>query len=399
MKGAERTLKILITSDWYTPAINGVVTSVLNLQRELAALGHEVRVLTLSQSPHSYQADNVIYIGAVSAGMIYPGARLRTAPAIALLRELAAWRPDVIHSQCEFSTFFMARKLSAATGAPIVHTYHTVYEDYTHYFSPSRRWGQMAVATFTRWAVRQTACVIAPTAKVRRLLEGYQVERPVHVIPTGIDLRRFDHPANAARLQALRQKLGIPAETPVLVYVGRLAEEKNISQLLRYTAALKRRDLRLLLVGDGPYRPHLEAQIRDLSLEGVVCFAGMVPPEEVGDYYRLGDLFVSASVSETQGLTYLEALAAGVPALCRRDECLTGVVVDGVNGCQFRDGVEFRRFLERFLADSTLRRQLSQGAAETARREFSAQTFARRAEALYRRVLGQDWDIDAAYRK
>lgn len=389
-------MKILITTDWYVPAVNGVVTSVLNLKRELAAQGHEVRVLTLSQTPHSRREGDVTYIGAVSAGMVYPGARLRTAPAMRLLGELADWRPDIIHSQCEFSTFFMAKRLAAATGAPIVHTYHTVYEDYTHYFSPSQRWGRAAVAAFSRWAVSHTACVIAPTAKVRRLLERYQVDRPVHVIPTGIDLSRFDCPADREHLTELRRELGIPPSHKVLVYVGRLAEEKNVGQLLELLAPVERQDVRLLLVGDGPSRQGLEHQAKALGMEGRVTFTGMVAPAQVADYYRLGDLFVSASTSETQGLTYLEALAAGVPALCRRDECLTGVIVDGVNGCQFRDGVEFRRFLDRFLEDEQLRRQLSQGAAETARREFSAEAFGRRVAALYETVLAEKGKADAA---
>ena len=217
-------MKILLTTDCYAPTVNGVVTSVLTLKQALTEQGHEVRVLTLSNSAHSYQEGDVTYIGAVSAGMIYPGVRLRTAPALALLRRLARWRPDVIHSQCEFSTFFMARRLAAATGAPLVHTYHTVYEDYTHYFSPSRRWGRAAVAAFTRWVVGQTACVIAPTQKVRRLLEGYQVAAPIAVIPTGIDLSRFSASADDKARQALRCRLGLSEDAVVLTYIGRRAE-------------------------------------------------------------------------------------------------------------------------------------------------------------------------------
>ena len=381
-------MKVLITTDWYAPTINGVVTSVLNLRRELEALGHEVRVLTLSQTPYSRQEDGVTYIGAISAGSIYPGARLRTAPGRELLMDLAAWRPDVVHSQCEFSTFFIARKLAAAVGAPLVHTYHTVYEDYTHYFSPSRRWGRAAVAAFSRWVVGQTACVIAPTAKVRSLLEGYRVGRPIHVVPTGIDLSRFAAPTPPQRLAALRRGLGIPDGDLVMVSVGRLAEEKGLDELLAHTAALGRQDVTLLLVGDGPYRAALERHVRALGLEERVRFAGMVAPEEVVDYYRLGDVFVSASTSETQGLTYLEALAAGVPALCRRDPCLTGVVVDGINGWQFQDGAGFRTGIARLLKDPQLREEMSRAAAELAARDFSAQTFARRMASIYQQVLG-----------
>ena len=382
-------MKILITTDWYAPTINGVVTSVLNLERELTALGHEVRILTLSQTPYSRCEGNVTYIGAIGAGKIYPGARLRTAPGRELVQALVDWRPDIIHSQCEFSTFLMARKLSAVTGAPIVHTYHTVYEDYTHYFSPSRRWGKVAVAAFSRWVVAHTAGVIAPTAKVRQILDGYEVSRPVYVIPTGIDLSRFAAPVDEVRLARLRQSLGIPADQFVMVYVGRMAEEKNISELLRYTAALQRRDVTLLLVGDGPYRASLETQVRALRLEDRVRFTGMIPPERVLDYYRLGDVFVSASTSETQGLTYLEALAAGLPAVCRRDACLAGVIVDGVNGWQFRDGADFRTAMARLLGDKELRRVMARQAVELAKQEFSAEVFARRVLAVYDQILGR----------
>ena len=105
-------MKILITTDWYTPAINGVVTSVKNLQRELERRGHEVRILTLSQNLRSWSRDGVTAVGSIDAGRIYPGARLRTAMAGRWVRELLDWHPDVIHSQCEFSTFFLARRIA-----------------------------------------------------------------------------------------------------------------------------------------------------------------------------------------------------------------------------------------------------------------------------------------------
>ena len=121
-------MKILITSDWYLPAVNGVVTSVKNLRRELEARGHEVRVLTLSQNRHSCRKDGVTCLGSVAAGLIYPGARLRTALAGKWVREIVEWGPDVVHSQCEFSTFFLARRIAEELDIPLVHTYHTVYE-------------------------------------------------------------------------------------------------------------------------------------------------------------------------------------------------------------------------------------------------------------------------------
>lgn len=376
-------MKVLIASDWYAPVVNGVVTSVLNLQRELEAQGHEVRVLTLSQSLHTRVRDKVTYVGAMSAGLIYPGARLRTALATRQVQELIRWQPDMIHTQCEFSTFLLARKISEHTGAPIVHTYHTVYEDYTHYFSPSRAWGRRMVALFSRHVIAQTSCVIAPTEKVRGLLEEYHVSRPVYVIPTGIDLSRFSGLSDGVYLHELKTKLGIPEGNFVLTFVGRLAKEKNVEELLAYLAELKRNDITLLLVGDGPYRQTLEESVRELNLSDRVVFAGMVKPAQVADYYRLGDLFVSASTSETQGLTYIEALAAGLPALCRKDECLTGVIENGVDGWQFENGSEFTAHLQEFLADEQLRASMRAAAADHARQNFSAANFASRVTEVY----------------
>ena len=382
-------MKILITTDWYTPAVNGVVTSVKNLQRELEHRGHEVRILTLSQTLHSWSQDGITAIGSINAGRIYPGARLRTAMAGRWVRELLAWQPDVIHSQCEFSTFFMARRIAEELDIPLIHTYHTVYEDYTHYFSPSIRMGRCAVAAFSRWVADQTDCMIAPTGKVRNLLQGYGVRCPVFVVPTGIDLRRFQQGADPMRRAVLRASLGIPAENTVLVCVGRLAEEKNIQELLKLRALLGSRPVTLLLVGDGPDRPRLEQVARDLRLEApAVIFAGMVAPEEVPDWYRLGDLFVSASSSETQGLTYIEALAAGVPALCRADPCLEGVIQDGENGWQYHSFQEFRRRLEDFLAHPETHEDLRRQAAASAE-QFSAQRFAQRVERVYQLQLAR----------
>lgn len=376
-------MKILITTDWYSPAVNGVVTSVLNLRRELELRGHEVRVLTLSQDLHSSVQDGVTRIGSVAAGLVYPGVRLRTALAGRWVRELVEWGPDVVHSQCEFSTFFLARRIAEELNVPLIHTYHTVYEDYTHYFSPSVRLGRRAVAALSRWVAARTDCMIAPTGKVRALLQGYGVRTPVFVVPSGIDLRRFQRPPVPGCRASLLAALDIPRENLVLVSVGRLAAEKNLDELLRFRAAMDDQAVTLLLVGDGPYRSQLEREAAELGLRAPqVVFAGMVPPQQVAEWYQLGDLFVSASSSETQGLTYVEALAAGVPALCRADPCLDGVIRDGENGWQFRDFSDFMKKLDAFRAHPEQRQTLSEQAALSAK-DYSAEEFARRVEAIY----------------
>lgn len=376
-------MKVLITTDWYAPIINGVVTSVLLLQRELENLGHEVRVVTLSNSMHSYKDGNVYYMGSVSANKIYPGARFRINRTRSMLQELVAWGPDVIHSQCEFSSFRVAYALSTRLGVPIVHTYHTVYEDYTHYFSPSVRVGRAVVSVFSRWICGRTACVVAPSRKVETLLRDYGVRCRIEVIPTGVDLRVYRREPDPARMEDLRARWNIPADHTVLLYLGRMAKEKNLEQLVDQIAAAGRRDVSLLLVGDGPDREEALDYARGKGLD--VIFTGMVPHGEVADYYRLGDLFVTASTSETQGLTYFEALAAGVPVLCRRDPCVDGVVEDGVNGWQYEDAGDFGRHLSEFCGDADLRRHMSAMARESSEK-FSAEAFGRAAERIYKSV-------------
>ena len=376
-------MKILITTDWYTPAVNGVVTSVKNLRRELENRGHEVRILTLSPDLRSETAAGITRIGSIGAGRIYPGARMRTALAGRWVRRLVEWGPDVVHSQCEFSTFFLARRIAEELNVPLVHTYHTVYEDYTHYFSPSVRWGRRAAAVFSRWITGQTDCVIAPTGKVRRLLLGYGVDRPVLVIPSGIDLRRFRRPRDPMAEAVLRASLDIPAGRTVLLFVGRLAAEKNVEELLALRKALGQRSVTLLLVGDGPHRQALEARAAELGLAAPdVIFAGQVPPEQVADWYRLGTVFVSASTSETQGLTYAEALAAGVPVLCRADPCLDGVIRQEENGWQYRTEQDFLQRVDEILENPALTAKMGPATAASAE-PFSAERFARRVEAVY----------------
>ena len=181
----------------------------------------------------------------------------------------------------------------------------------------------------------------------------------------------------------LKASLNIPQEHTVLVFVGRLAEEKNLSELLRFRANLGPGGVTLLLVGDGPDRQRLEAEAAALGLETPdVVFAGMVAAEQIADWYQLGDLFVNASTSETQGLTYAEALAAGVPVLCRADPCLVGVVREGENGWQYRGEADFRRKLDNFLAHPHRREQISRQARQSAE-EYSAKRFAERVEAIY----------------
>ena len=381
-------MKVLITTDWYEPVINGVVTSVMNLSRKLRERGHEVKILTLSRTCHSYIEGNVIYAGSIGMGCIYPQARVKI-PTVAgdYMEMLLDWKPDIVHSQCEFSTFFLAKKIASELHIPIVHTYHTVYEDYTHYFSPQKAWGRNIVQLMTRKLANAVETLIAPSDKIRKILEGYQVSCPVEVIPSGISLEKYQACKEEDWQEKIRAQLGIPQDALVLVYVGRMAKEKNIEELLEYQQEAEKYGVILLLVGDGPHLPELKKKAEELKVTEHVIFTGMIAPEEVGHYYQAGDLFVSASISETQGMTYAEALAGGIPLLCRRDGCLEQVVADGENGWQYDDREDFLGRIREWKGMSEDAKSRMQDKAGDSAEEFSSGNFVGRVEKIYEQQI------------
>ena len=381
-------MKVLITTDWYEPVINGVVTSVMNLSRKLRERGHEVKILTLSRTCHSYIEGNVIYAGSIGMGCIYPQARVKI-PTVAgdYMEMLLDWKPDIVHSQCEFSTFFLAKKIASELHIPIVHTYHTVYEDYTHYFSPQKAWGRNIVQLMTRKLANAVETLIAPSDKIRKILEGYQVSCPVEIIPSGISLEKYQACKEEDWREKIRAQLGIPQDALVLVYVGRMAKEKNIEELLEYQQEAEKYGVILLLVGDGPHLPELKKKAEELKVTEHVIFTGMIAPEEVGHYYQAGDLFVSASISETQGMTYAEALAGGIPLLCRRDGCLEQVVTDDENGWQYDDREDFLGRIREWKGMSEDAKGRMQDKAGDSAEKFSSGNFVRRVEKIYEQQI------------
>lgn len=378
-------MKILITTEWYDPVINGVVVSIENLAKGLKELGHEVRILTVSPSRRSATKGNVTYISSVNAARVYPGARvaftsLRVSKHI---RALIRWRPDIIHSQSEFSTFYMAHYIAVLLDIPIVHTYHTVYEDYTHYFIPNKRLGRAMVSKFSKRVLDRTACVIVPTEKVKAMLRSYGLSTEIEVIPTGLDVDAAPQSIGDHEKQMLRISLRIPEENKILVAVGRLAKEKNLEEIMLFLSKLSRKDLTLLVVGDGPRRESLRAYAGLLGLHRQVVFTGMVKHSEISSYYQIGDVFVSASRSETQGLSTLEALVNGVPALCRKDPSLDHVIQNGVNGWQYESFEEFKDQLDGLLEKEGPFQIRTSASGKGADKNNSYLDFAKSVEAIY----------------
>lgn len=381
-------MKILIATDVYKPIINGVVISTFNLYEQLKIRGHDVRILTLSNTRSSKHLGDIYYVGSLPV-RVYPQARMTVRPYHYYIKEIINWKPDIIHTQSEFATSLYARQISNKLNIPMVHTYHTMYEDYTHYiFPPSKRVGKKAVALFSKYVLDKADEVIVPTNKVMGALKSYGVKREIVEIPTGIHLEKFKREINCNEKEKIKKKLGILEKDKILVTIGRLGREKNIDELINLMKPLSKeeRNIKLLIVGDGPVRQELEAHTKSLELEGVVIFTGMVPQEEVHKYYHLGDIFISASTSETQGLTYIEAMASGLPLICRKDECLIDVVDEGINGFIFENEREFINKVESLLDDDNKLKRFKKNAILKAQ-NFSVEEFGRKVEELYIKVI------------
>lgn len=381
---APRPRRVLLLTDSYRPTVNGVVTSIDELRQGLLEAGHDVRVLTVGPVRRTTFDGEVYRLPSLDASKVYPHARLGRPVDRDLLTDLLAWRPDVVHSHTEFVAFWWALRLAERLGAPHVHTYHTLYADYTHYFFPHAGLGRALCAGFARRTLNRTDLVIAPTGKIERLLRGYGVRVPVSVVPTGVDLDRF---APGDPPEGLRASLGLTPGVPVLLSLGRLAAEKNVAETLDLLARVQGEPWQLVVAGDGPAAGALRSQAQRLGIAGRVRFVGAVDPAQVPDYYRLADVFLSASRSETQGLTFLEALASGVPVICRDDESVEGVVEDGRNGRRYRTTEEFTHALTWVLRDPALQRRWAHGAATTAAR-FGRATFVDAVCAAYDRARG-----------
>ncbi|MBR5239017.1 MAG: glycosyltransferase [Clostridia bacterium] len=379
-------MKILITTDLFTIETNGVVTSVKNLLKELKQKGHEVKVLTFSENIHSHQDGDEYYIRSIPFA-VYPDIRMPVALR-KYIRELVRWKPDVIHSQCEFFSFRYARLIAKKTGAPIVHTYHTLYEQYSKYVLPSQRLGNSVAKNFSRIRLRKVQNVVAPTHKVEETLRGYGLKNDISVVPSGIKLEQHKIRISKEERQKKRRELGISDDQIVLINLGRLGNEKNLCELVDYfSQAVKTRDnLVFMIVGDGPAKEGLEKQAKELGISDKVIFTGMVKPSQVQLYYQMGDIFVSASTSETQGLTYVEACANCLPLLCRRDQCLEEVLVPGENGYAYENQEEFLQHLDTMIKNPQWRVSAGNKSEQVAD-TFSTTAFGDAIEKIYKNVI------------
>ena len=381
-------LKILITTDLYTVNTNGVVTSVRNLSDALIKRGHDVRILTLSDKYKSYKKENAYFVRSLPLGAVYPDIRMSFARCHPYIKEIIDWKPDIIHNQCEFFTLEFAKKISKKTGAPIIHTYHTMYEQYIRYILPLKKSAKKVVGFLARLRLKKVKAIATPTEKVKKSLLGYRIDKPIYIMPTGIDLDQHKVRITPEQRAQMRAQYGIAKDAVVLINLGRLGAEKNLPELIEYFERLcdKKKNLYFLIVGIGPAENELKMLAENTSVGDKIIFTGMVEPKNVHLYYQLGDVFVSASTSETQGLTYVEAAANGLPLLCREDPCLEEVIDNGKSGFTYNSYEDFEESFFVITKSNDNAREMGQKSAEMSQK-FDKRTFADSAEKLYLKTL------------
>jgi glycosyltransferase involved in cell wall biosynthesis len=325
---SEVKMRIGMMTDGYKPHISGITNYIALNKAHLEKMGHDVFVFTFGDE--NYQDDEANVIRSPGLPLLDTGfyVNLRyNEKARHLLRTI-----DLAHVHHPFMSGSLALRYCRSRGIPIIFTNHTRYDLYAHAYLPvlGELISEASMSAYLPVFCRLCDLVIAPSAGMRDVLVSFGVDAPIEVVPNGVDIRPFSQASN----QLDRAQFGFSPDEVLLIYVGRLGPEKNLSFLLRsFAGTAKAYDhIGLLLVGDGPERENLQEQAGYLKIDNRVHFAGSIPYEQMPDYLGMADAFVTASVTEVHPLSVIEAMAAGLPVLGIQSPGVGDTVADGVTG-------------------------------------------------------------------
>jgi glycosyltransferase involved in cell wall biosynthesis len=383
-------MRILMISDVYFPRINGVSTSIQTFRRGLHAAGHET-VLIAPEYPVEYSDAGQEPIIRVPSRYLPrdPEDRILRQDALRKLRpELKRRGFDLVHIQTPFIAHYYGVSVARQLGIPVIETYHTYFEEYLHHYVPLIPRSVMRFVA-RRFTVSQCAALdalVVPSQAMQKALEDYGVRCPMHIIPTGMEMERFA----SGDGRRFRERLGIPADRPTLVHVGRIAHEKNIDFLLRMFARVvkSKPETMLVVAGEGPALEHCKSYVESLQLSASVRFVGYLSRDrELPDCYNAGDLFVFSSKTETQGLVLLEAMACGTPVVSTAYMGTADIVKPERGARVAPDNEEgFANLVVELLNDPARRRAMTEQAREYAA-TWSATAMAGRMADLYKSMM------------
>ncbi|HBJ54069.1 glycosyltransferase family 4 protein [Streptococcus anginosus] len=376
-------MRIGLFTDTYFPQVSGVATSIRTLKTELEKLGHTVFIFTTTDKDvNRYEDWQIIRIPSVPF-FAFKDRRIAYRGFSTALEIARQYQLDIIHTQTEFSLGLLGVWIAKELRIPVVHTYHTQYEDYVRYIAKGMVIRPSMVKYIVRGFMSDLDGVICPSEIVYDLLMKYKVKVEKRVIPTGIELAKFERPEiTAENIADLREKLGISNQETMLLSLSRISYEKNIQAVLAALPAVleENPDVKLVVAGDGPYLSDLKAQAKRLNITDAVIFTGMIAPSETALYYKAADFFISASTSETQGLTYLESLASGTPIIAHGNPYLDNVINDKMFGTLYYEECDLAgAILEAVIATP----DLDEKSLAAKLYEISAENFGRRVYEFY----------------
>lgn len=386
-----KPLKILFISDVYFPRINGVSTSINTFVKQMQSLGHEVHLIAPDYNLATQDAmkNNEAWIKRIPARSIYfdPEDKLmKYSEAMKLLPALEKEKYDIIHVHTPFVAHYLGLKLAAELNIPCIETYHTFFEDYLHHYLP---WVPKSLARGMARMISKRQCnavnaIVAPSQPMLDVLRGYGVKITAEVIPTGLQ----EHSFKEADGKAFRLKYEIALDRPMLLYVGRVAFEKNIHFLLEMTKIYieKRPDVLLVITGEGPAEASLHKLAKTLGLENNIKFIGYLDRStELNACYESADIFVFASKSETQGLVLLEAMAQGTPVVAIAELGTASILIEGKGALIANDNThEFAERVHQLLTYPEQRFELGHRARTYALEKWTAKLQAERMINFYK---------------
>lgn len=338
-------MNIALFTETYLPYINGVVTHVKSLKDGLERAGHKVLVVSADINTHRHYIENgVLWCPAKEFKRFYDYG-LASPVSLKRLRMIKRFKPDIIHIHNEFGVGLSGIAIAKILKVPLVYTLHTMYDDYLYYIAPKplipvvRRFSHR----YFRFLGKRAAAITGPSPKVQEFLSECGVAKKVNVVPNPVELDKFQlECVDQEKVKQIKEKYHIQDDELIVCFCGRLGREKSVDVLLDYFAqTVDRADkIRLLVIGEGPSRPELEEQARKLKIDDVVTFTGKVMHDELVNYYACCNLYVTTSLSDTNSISMLEAMATGLPVLHRFDKLNEGQIVMGVNGYIFYDAEE-----------------------------------------------------------